>query len=101
MMRQDPQVGDVDVVIPVVAECDDGFLNDNRAPPLTHEDVFAAIEGPPSGPVSEGCVGAGTGTQQFDFKGGIGTASRVVEIQGTPFTAGVMLNTNYGNRHQL
>ena len=71
MMRQDPQVGDIDVVIPVVAECDDGFLNDNRALPLTHEDVVAAIEGATAGPVSEGCVGAGTGTQQFDFKGGI------------------------------
>ena len=101
MMRQDPQVGDIDVVIPVVAECDDGFLNDNRALPLTHEDVVAAIEGATAGPVSEGCVGAGTGTQQFDFKGGIGTASRVVEIQGTPFTVGVLLNTNYGTRHQL
>jgi D-aminopeptidase len=101
MVERDYEVYDVDVVIPVVAECDDGFLNDNRAMPLTQEVVFAAIEEAAAGPVKEGCVGAGTGTQQFDFKGGIGTASRVVEIQGTPLTVGVLLLTNYGNRHQL
>jgi D-aminopeptidase len=98
MVERDSEVYDVDVVIPVVAECDDGFLNDNRAMPLSREDVFAAIEGAADGPVEEGCVGAGTGTQQFDFKGGIGTSSRVVEIQGTTFTVGVLLLTNYGNR---
>jgi D-aminopeptidase len=101
LIERDPEIYDVDVVIPVVAECDDGFLNDNRGRPLTDEDVFSAIESAKMGPVEEGCVGAGTGTQQFDFKGGIGTASRVVEIQGTPFTVGVLLLTNYGNRHQL
>lgn len=101
VMGKDAEVGDVDVLIPVVAECDDGFLNDNRAMPLSRENVFEAIEGASSGPVTEGCVGAGTGTQQFDFKGGIGTASRLVEIQGTTFTVGVLLLTNYGSRHQL
>jgi D-aminopeptidase len=101
MVERDAEVYDVDVVIPVVAECDDGFLNDNRAMPLTQEDVFAALEGAVGGPVEEGCVGAGTGTQQFDFKGGIGTSSRAIEIQGTTFTVGVLLLTNYGNRHQL
>jgi D-aminopeptidase len=101
MVERDEEIYDVDVVIPVVAECDDGFLNDNRAMSLTREEVFAAIERAADGPVEEGCVGAGTGTQQFDFKGGVGTASRVVDIQGTPFTVGVLLLTNYGNRHQL
>jgi D-aminopeptidase len=101
MVDRDAEVYDVDVVIPVVADCDDGFLNDNRAMPLTRDDVFAAIDGAADGPVEEGCVGAGTGTQQFDFKGGMGTSSRVVEIQGTTFTVGVLLLTNYGNRHQL
>ena len=48
-----------------------------------------------------GCVGAGTGTQQFDFKGGIGTASRIIELSGERFTIGVLLQTNYGSRHQL
>lgn len=101
VMEKDAEVGDVDVLIPVVAECDDGFLNDNRAMPLSREDAFEAIDNASDGPVSEGCVGAGTGTQQFDFKGGIGTSSRLVEIQGTTFTVGVLLLTNYGTRHQL
>src|SRR5215204_5358271 len=83
MVDRDAEVYDVDVVIPVVADCDDGFLNDNRAMPLTREDVLAAIDGAADGPVEEGCVGSGTGTQQFDFKGGMGNSSRVVEIQGT------------------
>lgn len=101
MMEQDAEVGYLDVEIPVVAECWDGFLNDDRAMPLTHEDVFAAIEDAKEGPVAEGSVGAGTGMQMFGFKGGIGTASRVVEIRGSAFTVGVLLLTNYGSRHQL
>lgn len=101
MVERDPEVGDVDVVIPVVAETDDGFLSDNRAFGLTREDIWAALDNASAGPVAEGVVGAATGTQQFDFKGGIGTASRVVELQGSPYTIGVLLQTNYGSRHQL
>jgi D-aminopeptidase len=97
----DPGVGDDDVLIPLVGECDDGFLNDNRALGLTEDDVRAALAGAVSGPVAEGCVGAGTGMQLFDFKGGIGTASRVVEIGGDPFSIGVLLQANYGTRPQL
>ena len=101
MAARDPEIQDVDVVIPVVAETDDGFLNDNRAFGLTRDDVWAALDGASDGPVAEGVVGAATGTQQFDFKGGVGTASRVVELQGTSYTVGVLLQTNYGSRHQL
>jgi len=101
MAAADPDVGDLDVVIPIVAECDDGFLNDNRAFGLAREDVFAALDMATDGPVAEGSVGAATGTQQFDFKGGIGTASRLVQIGGEEFTIGVLVNTNYANRHQL
>lgn len=101
MMEQDAEVGRIDVEIPVVAECWDGFLNDDRARPLVHRDVFAAIEAAKGGPVAEGSVGAGTGMQQFGFKGGIGTASRVVEARGSAFTVGVLLLANYGSRHQL
>ena len=101
MARNDPEIQDVDVVIPVVAETDDGFLNDNRAFGLTREDVFAALDAATGGPVAEGVVGAATGTQQFDFKGGIGTASRRVSVQDTVYTIGVLLQTNYGSRHQL
>jgi D-aminopeptidase len=101
MTGLDTAVGDDDVLMPVVAECDDGFLNDNRAFVLTADDVTRALESASGGPVAEGVVGAGTGMQLFDFKGGIGTASRVVTIGGRRFTIGVLLNTNYGSRHQL
>ena len=101
MTALDTAVGDDDVVMPVVAECDDGFLNDNRAFALTTDHVIAALASATTGPVAEGVVGAGTGTQQFDYKGGIGTASRVVEVGGKPYTIGVLLSTNYGSRYQL
>lgn len=101
LMRTDKLIGDVDVLIPVVAECDDGFLNDNRAMGLSETEVVAALDGAKEGMIEEGCVGAGTGTQQFDFKGGIGTASRQVIIGGRTYTLGVLLNTNYGTRPQL
>jgi D-aminopeptidase len=101
MTDRDPDIADKDVVIPVVAETDDSFLSDGRAFGVTREDVYAALDAAKDGPVAEGCVGAGTGTQFFDFKGGIGTASRVIELSGERFTVGILLQTNYGSRHQL
>lgn len=101
MTERDPDIADKDVVIPVIAETDDSFLSDNRAFGITREDVYSALDAASDGPVAEGCVGAGTGTQFFDFKGGIGTASRVVDLSGERFTIGVLLQTNYGSRHQL
>ena len=101
MTERDPEIADKDVVIPVVAETDDSFLSDGRAFGIAREDVYAALDAAKEGLVAEGCVGAGTGTQFFDFKGGIGTASRVIELSGERFTIGVLLQTNYGSRHQL
>jgi D-aminopeptidase len=101
MTERDPEIADKDVVIPVVAETDDSFLSDGRAFGIAREDVYAALDAAKDGPVQEGCVGAGTGTQFFDFKGGIGTASRIVALSGQRFTIGVLLQTNYGSRHQL
>jgi D-aminopeptidase len=101
MTAADPAVGDLDVAIPVVTECDAGFLSDNRSFGLRPEHVVTALEGARSGPVPEGSVGSATGTQLFEFKGGIGTSSRVVDIGGERFTVGVLVNTNYGHRHQL
>jgi D-aminopeptidase len=101
MSALDPSVGDDDVLMPVVGECDDGFLNDNRSFAVTTSDVTAALDSASNGAVAEGAVGAGTGMQLFDYKGGIGTSSRVVEVGGTQYTIGVLLNTNYGSRHQL
>ncbi len=83
---------DVRSVNPVVGECNDGFLNDIRARVVTADHVRAAIDGAKTGPVAEGCVGAGTGTRCLGFKGGVGTASRKLGY----FTVGVLVQTNFG-----
>jgi D-aminopeptidase len=95
MLKHYPDIGiGDDVVAPVVAECDDSTLNDARGIHVSVEDTVAAIEGARGGPVAEGAVGAGTGMIAFGFKGGIGTASRVLpEAQGG-YTAGVLVNAN-------
>lgn len=90
-----------DFVIPVVAETYDGFLNDIAGQHVTEADVRAALDGARGGPVAEGSVGGGTGMALFGFKGGIGTSSRVVELPGAPYTVGVLVQGNYGRRHQL
>lgn len=87
--------------LPVVAETWDGGLNDINGFHVKPEHVFAAIESAASGPVREGNVGGGTGMQVYQFKGGIGTSSRVVEIQNRRFTVGVLVQANYGLRPQL
>jgi D-aminopeptidase len=88
-------------VMPVVSECDDSGLNDVLSFPLTDEDVSAALDGAVDGDVSEGCVGAGTGMQCFDFKGGIGTASRVLPAEAGAYTVGTLVLTNFGSRPDL
>ena len=92
-----------DVVIPIVGECDDSFLNDCRRMQVTADDVraarAAALASRGAGaPPAEGAVGAGTGMSCFDFKGGIGTASRVT-AEG--HTVAVLLLTNFGSRAEL
>ncbi len=79
----------------VVGETNDGYLNDIRGRHVTKADVIAAIDAAAPGPVAEGSVGAGTGTQAFAFKGGIGTSSRVLKIAGQSYTIGVLVQTNY------
>ena len=81
---------------PVVAETNDGGLNDIRSRPITSADVGAAIRSARVGPVEEGAVGAGTGTVAFGFKGGIGTASRQVPEASGGYTVGVLVQTNFG-----
>ncbi|HTS46411.1 MAG TPA: P1 family peptidase [Bryobacteraceae bacterium] len=83
----------VQSINPVVAETNDGYLNDIRSRPVGRDDVFAAIRGARSGAVEEGAVGAGTGTVALGFKGGIGTASRRVPAG---YTVGVLVQTNFG-----
>jgi D-aminopeptidase len=90
--------GDEDVrsANPVVAETNDGYLNDIRSRPITAADVLTAIRSAASGPVAEGAVGAGRGTVAFGWKGGIGTASRVLPARLGGWTVGVLVQTNFG-----
>jgi D-aminopeptidase len=84
-------------LMPCVTECDDSFLSAVLAQPLADDDVWAALDDAAAGPVAEGAIGAGTGMQCFDVKGGIGTASRVAGDH----TVGVLVLTNHGDREHL
>ncbi|MDQ3321661.1 MAG: P1 family peptidase [Acidobacteriota bacterium] len=86
----------VQSINPLVAETNDGFLNDIRGRNITREDVFAAIKTAQTGKVEEGSIGAGTGTIAFGFKGGIGTASRRLPASLGGYTVGVLVQTNFG-----
>lgn len=102
LMQEDPGIGYEQVIIPIVAECDDSFLNDARRMQVTEDDVGAALRaaresiGGPAPP--EGAVGSGTGMSCFDFKGGIGTASRLTP---SGHTVGVLLMSNFGDQERL
>lgn len=102
LTRHEPSLGaGQDFVIPVVAETFDGFLNDVAGQHVTTEHVFAALDGASGGPVAEGNVGGGTGMTLFGFKGGIGTASRVVPLDEHRYTVGVLVQGNFGRRPDL
>ncbi len=88
--------GDVRSVNAVVGETNDGGINDIRARFVKPADVLKAIQAAKSGPVEEGAVGAGAGTKAFGFKGGIGTASRVLPKEMGGYTVGVLVQTNFG-----
>ena len=87
--------------LPVVAETWDGQLSTIEAFPLVEEDVRAAYASARGGPVDEGCVGGGTGMICHEFKGGIGTSSRLVDTPSGRFTVGVLVQANYGARRDL
>ncbi|HJQ77670.1 MAG TPA: P1 family peptidase [Acidimicrobiia bacterium] len=87
--------------LPVVAETWDGWLSDADSFPLTEADVRAAYESAAPGPVAEGGVGGGTGMICHEFKGGIGTSSRVVASKSGTYTVGVLVQANYGRRNDL
>jgi D-aminopeptidase len=102
MLRQ-PGHEETRSINPVVGETNDGWLSDIRARAISEEHVVAALESASTGPVEEGCVGAGTGTRALGFKGGIGTSSRVVHAGDDtnphlagPFTIGAIAQSNYG-----
>jgi len=86
----------VQSINPLVAETNDGYLNDIRGRHIAQADVFSAIQNAQTGIVEEGSVGAGTGTIAFGFKGGIGTSSRRLPAQLGGYTVGVIVQTNFG-----
>ena len=87
--------------LPVVAETWDGWLNDINGFHVRPEDAWHALDSAHAGPVEEGNVGGGTGMVCNEFKGGIGTASRVLEAKEGGYTVGVLVQCNYGRRNQL
>jgi D-aminopeptidase len=87
--------------LPVVAETWDGYLNDVNGFHVKPEHVFHALDSAQSGPIEEGNVGGGTGMICNEFKGGIGTASRVLDAKHGGYTVGVLVQCNYGRRDQL
>lgn len=95
-LKQNPEIGiRTGTVNPVVGEVNDGFLNDIQGRHVRKEDVFQALENAHSGPVEEGAVGAGTGSSCMGWKGGIGTASRVLPAELGGYTVGVLVQTNF------
>ena len=102
LIAEQPAIGDEDVIIPVVAECDDSFLNENRRMQVQQDDVREALAAARASAgataADEGAVGAGTGMSCLGYKGGIGTASRLVPGGAT---VGVVTMTNFGDRERL
>ncbi|HEY2313615.1 MAG TPA: P1 family peptidase [Streptosporangiaceae bacterium] len=105
LIGEDPRIGTDDVIIPIVAECDDSFLSDARRMQVSAADVKVAREAARAAGAAavrrapdEGAVGAGTGMSCLGFKGGIGTASRVVP---SGHTVGVLVLTNFGDQQRL
>jgi D-aminopeptidase len=121
LVEYDEIAGDDDALMPVVTECDDGWLNYSRRVQVDEADVRAALfaaTGPEVGPTPGGALGAGTGMSCFELKGGIGTASRLVQpidrraswatperrrdsARGPTYTLGVLALTNFGRIERL
>jgi len=101
-IRDTPAIGvATSTVNPIVGECADSFLNDMQGRHVHERHLMAAIAQASRGPVSEGAVGAGTGMSCFGFKGGIGSASRMLPAEIGGWTVGVLVLSNFGLRHQL
>ncbi|MGZ4632575.1 MAG: P1 family peptidase [Actinomycetes bacterium] len=103
LAEEEPAIGVEDVVVPIVAECDDSFLSDARRMQVTAADVRTALRSARASvgsvlPPDEGAVGAGTGMSCLGWKGGVGTASRVVP---SGHTVGVLVLTNFGEHERL
>jgi D-aminopeptidase len=102
LIAKHPQIGiRDDVPLPVVAECDDQGMNDMQGRHVSAADVTAMLEGAATGDFARGNAGAGTGMHAFGFKGGIGSASRVLPAGLGGYTVGVLVNVNLGDRSEL
>jgi L-aminopeptidase/D-esterase-like protein len=88
-------------LLPVCAETWDGYLNDINGGHVRPEHVHAALDGAAGGPVAEGSVGGGTGMNCYEFKGGNGTASRLVPYGSRTFTVAAFVQANFGSRAEL
>ena len=101
-IRQNPDIGRATgTVNPVVGECNDGPLNDIQALAITEAHALAALAHAHEGPVEQGNVGAGTGMSCFGFKGGIGSASRKLKLDGGDHHLGVLVLSNFGRAGDL
>jgi D-aminopeptidase len=102
MVEQFPGIGDEhDVLIPLVGECDDSWLNDVAGRHVKADNVREALNTASNGPVAEGSVGGGTGMICCDFKAGIGTSSRKLPPNAGGYTVGVLVMNNFGRMGDL
>ncbi len=102
MLREYPAIGITDdTLTPVVAECDDSYLNDSQGRHVSEDHVVHALDNARSGRIAQGTVGAGTGMRSYGYKGGIGTASRVLHASDGEYVVGVLVNANHGRRQNL
>ena len=99
-VKHHPRLADA-WLLPVAAETWDGYLNDINGHHVTEQTAIDALEAAASGPLEEGSVGGGTGMHCYQFKGGSGTASRLIGYGGTDFTVGVFVQANFGSREEL
>lgn len=88
-------------LLPVVAETWDGYLNDINGPHVQPASAVSALDAARPGPLAEGSVGGGTGMNCYGFKGGTGTSSRTLQVAGRDVTLGVLMQANFGSRHEL
>jgi D-aminopeptidase len=102
LIGKHPDIGiRADVPLPVVAECDDQGMNDIQGRHVGPQDVMKLLDAAAPGDFARGNVGAGTGMHAFGFKGGIGSASRVLPKELGGYTVGVLVNVNTGSRNEL
>lgn len=101
MLKDNPDIGrETGTVNPVVCECNDGFLNDIRAMAVEERHVLEALS--TAGEIfQEGAVGAGRGMSCYQLKGGVGTASRIMQVEGREFALGALVLSNYGQLEDL